>query len=139
MASLAPFACMDSLMDSTRTTNHAGSTINWTTNSDLTSEITSTSGNTENLACYEVQGAPCAPAPARTRTGTRTALPRPNTPCCRPRAALQLHRLIGRGKYSQVYAAMHTQTGMRVAMKKVRCSAALRGTAGAAGRAMRMP
>lgn len=36
---------------------------------------------------------------------------------------LQLHCLLGRGKYSQVYAATHAQTGMRVAMKKVSANA----------------
>uniref|UniRef100_A0A7S0RG92 non-specific serine/threonine protein kinase n=1 Tax=Chlamydomonas leiostraca TaxID=1034604 RepID=A0A7S0RG92_9CHLO len=34
-------------------------------------------------------------------------------------ADYQLHQLIGRGKYSQVYAATHIPTGMQVAMKKV--------------------
>lgn len=71
------------LMDSTRTTNHVGSTIDFTTTSDLTSEISSSAANPESLASY------------------------------------QLHRLLGRGKYSQVFAATHAQTGMQVAMKKV--------------------
>eukprot|EP00983_Pelagomonas_calceolata_P020917 657471-Pelagomonas_calceolata.AAC.2 len=94
------------LMDSTRTTNHVGSTIDFTTTSDLTSEISSSAANPESLASYQ-------DASVEECSGSDANSSFLNPP-------LQLHRLLGRGKYSQVFAATHAQTGMQVAMKKVR-------------------
>jgi hypothetical protein len=107
------------LDDSTRTTHgtttRGGTTIDTSEHSHRStgaSDISSRAGSqTGSLLDYEVRhGMPHWPPGSCSRHAH-------HAPCT---FSLQLRGLIGRGKYSQVYAAVHIATGRPVAMKKVR-------------------